>query len=134
MSGIEPDPPEYETGARPIELRGQVPAVRQQDPFGEKGAAPAQAGERFVRPSEEAGSFQTRPKNERLYQLGYSAVFRFGRRGAELERAVLSGCGGGSWIRTNISIACMTTSGGRTAPTRGIEPPSTELLRCPSYL
>lgn len=28
VSGIEPEPPEYETGARPIELRGQVLAVR----------------------------------------------------------------------------------------------------------
>ena len=38
-SGIEPDPPVYETGARPIELRGQSLAVRVSED------APARAGD-----------------------------------------------------------------------------------------
>lgn len=85
-----------------------------------------------VRPSDEAGSFQTRSKNERLYQLGYRAGSRpwAGRTG---------GAGGASWIRTNISIACMTLSSGRTqlqreesnllAPTWGARR-SSDALKC----
>lgn len=39
VSGIEPDPPVYETGARPIELRGQVLAVRAKAPVASAGDA-----------------------------------------------------------------------------------------------
>lgn len=59
VSGFEPDPPAYETGAPPLELRGQVLAVRA-SPSARDGRAPARAAERFLRSSVEAGSFQTR--------------------------------------------------------------------------
>ena len=103
VSGIEPDPPKYETGARPIELRGQVPAVREQlllSPMQRKAELERSARRRrqvydFVRPSEEARSFQTRSLNERL-SVRLPAL-------------------GPSWSRTNISIACVTLSGGRTS-------------------
>lgn len=108
VSGIEPDPPEYETGARPIELRGQVPAVRVQVPLvpkiSERRADSERSARRrrqvidFVRPSEEVGSFQTRSQNERLTV----------RLSPPREWWA-------SWSRTNVSIACLTLSSGRTS-------------------
>lgn len=78
-----------------------------------------------VRPSDEAGSFQTRSQNERLYQLGYRAVCRpwAGRTG---------GCG---WreLDSNQHFYCVydLIEWTNAAPTGGIEPPRTR-QGCPS--
>lgn len=87
VSGIEPDPPVYESGARPIELRGQVPAVRARGSPARRSARRRRQRSLVVRPSDSAMFFaELVPINERLDQLGYRPA-----------------SGGPSRIRTGIS-------------------------------
>lgn len=133
VSGIEPDPPVYESGALPIELRGQVPAVRARGSswrvqrkigFGEEGAAGA--GRHtivFVR-VKRPGLFRLVPKTSAL-PLGY-------RPDAPCGESSVGELGGSVGVEPTILCVYDLVEWTNVAPTEGIEPSRTRSGR-PSF-